>query len=65
MNSATQPEHAGGEPGNEPSEGETLQSLREAIRVGLDSGPAEPWRPDDIKEYGRAKRAAQKAGPEQ
>jgi antitoxin ParD1/3/4 len=38
-----------------------LDQLRQDIREGLDSGPATPWDPDEIKRAGRARRAAQKS----
>lgn len=38
-----------------------LDQLRQDIREGLDSGPAMPWDPDEIKRAGRVRRAAQKS----
>jgi antitoxin ParD1/3/4 len=37
-----------------------LDQLRQDIREGLDSGPATPWDPDEIKRQGRARREARK-----
>jgi antitoxin ParD1/3/4 len=34
---------------------EKLERLRQDIRAGLDSGPAEDWNPDRIKRDGRAR----------
>jgi antitoxin ParD1/3/4 len=36
-----------------------LDQLREDVREGVESGPATPWDPEDIKKQGRARRAAQ------
>jgi antitoxin ParD1/3/4 len=38
-----------------------LDQLRQDVREGLESGPATPWDPDEVKRAGRARRAAQKA----
>jgi Arc/MetJ-type ribon-helix-helix transcriptional regulator len=39
-----------------PGEGsERLDQLRKAIADGLESGPAEPWDPEEIKRAGRAR----------
>jgi antitoxin ParD1/3/4 len=35
-----------------------LEQLRQDLQDGLDSGPAVPWDPADIKRMGRAKRIA-------
>ncbi len=37
-----------------------LDQLRQDVREGLESGPATPWDPDEVKRAGRARRAAQK-----
>jgi antitoxin ParD1/3/4 len=42
--------------------GAKLEQLRQDIREGEASGPAEPWDPEEIKRAGRARRAARKAG---
>ncbi len=34
-----------------------LEQLRTDIQEGLDSGPATPWTPDEIKREGRKRRA--------
>lgn len=34
-----------------------LEQLRQAIRDGLDSGPATPWSPDEAQQEGRQRRA--------
>jgi antitoxin ParD1/3/4 len=39
-----------------------LGQLRQEIQDGLDSGPAVPWDPEEIKHAGRAKRAAMATG---
>jgi antitoxin ParD1/3/4 len=39
-----------------------LEQLRQDIREGLESGPAEPWDPEEIKRAGRAKKAAAAQG---
>ena len=39
-----------------------FDQLRQDIREGLDSGPAAPWDPEEIKRAGRARRAAAKSG---
>jgi antitoxin ParD1/3/4 len=39
--------------------GAKLDQLRQDIREGVESGPATPWDPDEIKREGRARRAAQ------
>jgi antitoxin ParD1/3/4 len=38
-----------------------LDQLRQDVREGLESGPATPWDPDEVKRAGRARRAGQKA----
>ena len=38
-----------------------LDQLRQDLREGLNSGPATPWNPDDIKLDGRARLAAKLA----
>jgi antitoxin ParD1/3/4 len=38
-----------------------LDQLRQDIREGLDSGPATPWDPEEIKREGRARLAARKS----
>jgi len=40
--------------------GVKLEHLRRDIREGMDSGPAMPWDPEQIKREGRAKVAARK-----
>lgn len=40
---------------------EQLQWLREEIQKGYDSGPPEPWDPEDIKREGRRRLAAERA----
>jgi len=35
-----------------------LERLRGDIRSGLDSGPSEPWAPEEVKQHGRRRRAA-------
>jgi antitoxin ParD1/3/4 len=37
-----------------------LSQLRQDIREGLESGPAAPWDPEEIKRAGRARMAAKK-----
>jgi antitoxin ParD1/3/4 len=37
-----------------------LNQLRQAIGEGLDSGPAAPWDPEEIKRAGRSRLAAKK-----
>jgi antitoxin ParD1/3/4 len=37
-----------------------LEQLRQDIREGLDSGPAAPWDPAEIKHAGRVRLAAKK-----
>ena len=39
--------------------GAKLDQLRQDIREGVESGPATPWDPDEIKREGRARRTAQ------
>lgn len=34
-----------------------LEELRREVRRGLDSGPSEPWRPEELKSQARARRA--------
>ncbi|MGO8974714.1 MAG: type II toxin-antitoxin system ParD family antitoxin [Steroidobacteraceae bacterium] len=41
--------------------GAKLDQLRQDIREGLESGPATPWDPEEIKREGRARRDARKA----
>ena len=38
-----------------------LERLRSDIRQGLDSGPAHPWSPAEMKRQGRKRLAARKA----
>ena len=38
-----------------------LGRLRSDIRVGLDSGPSEPWEPEAVKRETRKRRASAKA----
>jgi antitoxin ParD1/3/4 len=38
-----------------------LQQLRNDIQEGLNSGPATPWDPEEIKREGRKRRAARTA----
>lgn len=38
-----------------------LQQLRSDIREGLESGESEPWDPEQVKQQGRARRAAAKS----
>ena len=35
-----------------------LDQLRQEVRKGLESGPSAPWDVDEIKQQGRARRAA-------
>ena len=39
----------------------TLQQLRQDIQDGIESGPAMPWQPDDIKRKARQRRATRSA----
>jgi len=41
--------------------GAKLDQLRQDIREGLESGPATPWDPEQIKRDGRARQAARKS----
>jgi antitoxin ParD1/3/4 len=41
--------------------GAKLDQLRQDIRDGVNSGPAEPWDPEEIKREGRARLAARKS----
>lgn len=41
--------------------GAKLDHLREDIRDGEESGPAEPWDAEEIRRVGRARRAARNA----
>lgn len=38
-----------------------LEQLRSDVRAGLDSGEAQPWDPEQVKQQGRARCAAAKA----
>lgn len=38
-----------------------LEQLRQAIRDGLESGPATPWNADEVKQAGRQRRASRDA----
>ena len=40
--------------------GAKLDQLRQDIREGLESGPATPWDPEEIKREGRARLVAKK-----
>jgi antitoxin ParD1/3/4 len=41
--------------------GAKLDQLRQDIRDGVNSGPAQPWDPEEIKRAGRARLAARKS----
>ena len=41
--------------------GAKLDQLRHDIREGLDSGPAAPWEPEEIKRAGRVRQSSSKA----
>lgn len=38
-----------------------LQQLRDEVRQGVDSGPSQPWDPEELKREGRARRARKAA----
>ena len=45
------------EDGDQEELHETLRQLRQDMGEGLDSGPATPWNPDEVKQEGRKRQA--------